>query len=209
MGTAQARFWRRIYLVFSLSLGVISPVICWYMIPDFNPITKPLSYFGVAELTAWYWNVSLLIIAFALYLNAKRSLPQYFKEKKTVRILNALLTFSTVGLCFTAIISMDILLMHRVSAYSFFLGYNLFVFCFGLFRSKRYVRKGMFSMIVGSLMLLSSLLLLPFPSYGVFEIVYFLLLLFWNGHLLYKRVQIEDKALTKELVNQETTSPVS
>ena len=160
MGTAQARFWRRIYLGISLSLGVISPVICWYMIPDFNPITKPLSY-------------------------------------------------SFVALCLTAIVSMDNLIVHRISAYSFFLGYNLFVFSFGFFRSSKYVRKGMFSMIVGSLMLLSSLLLLPFPSYGVFEIVYFLLLLFWNAHLFYKRVETENKALSKELINQETTSPVS
>jgi hypothetical protein len=179
------------------------------MIPEFNPITKPLSYFGVAELTSWYWNLSLLIIALALFINAKRSLPFYFKDSFGLKFLEGLLTFSFIGLCLTALVSMNHVIIHRISAYSFFLGYNLFVFSFGFLRSKKYIRKGMFSMIVGSLMLLSSLLLIPFPSYGVFEIVYFLILLFWNGHLLYKRIQTEDNALTEEVVNQETTSPVS
>jgi len=209
METTQARFWRRVYLGFSLSLGIISPVICWYMIPDFNPITKPLSYFGVAELTSWYWNVSLIIIAFAIYVNAKRSLPSYFKKEAELKFLQTLLSISFVALCLTAIVSMDNLVVHRISAYSFFLGYNLFVFSFGFFHSSKYVRKGMFSMLVGSLMLLSSLLLIPFPSYGVFEIVYFSLLLFWNGHLFYKRMETEDKALIKELVKQEVASPTS
>lgn len=199
MGIIQARFWRRIYLGISLSMGIISPLICWYMIPNFNPITKPLSYFGVAELTAWYWNLSLIIIAFAIYLNAKKSLSHYFNKTAKLKILNTLLSIAFITLCLTAIVSMDYLLLHRISAFGFFLTYNLFVFCFGMFRSSKYVRKGMFSMLVGSLMLLSSLLLLPFPSYGVFEIAYFLLLLFWNGHLFYKRIKIENHSPAQEL----------
>jgi len=209
MGVLQARFWRRIYLGFSLSLGLISPLICWYMVPDFNPITKPLSYFGVAELTAWYWNVSLLLIAVAIYLNSKRSLPHYFNKAIDLKILNSLLVVSFVALCITAIVSMDIRLMHRISAYSFFLTYILFVFSFGFFRSRKYVRKGMFSMIVASLMLLSSLLLIPFPSYGVFEIAYFLLVLFWNGNLFYKRIEKEDSTLLIEMINPEATGSAS
>jgi len=60
-------------------------------------------------------------------------------------------------------------------------------------------------MIIGSLMLLSSLLLLPLPSSGVFEIIYFLLLLFWNGTLFYKRVKTEDRSMDKKLVEAKTT----
>jgi len=205
MGIVQARFWRRIYLGISLSLGIISPLVCWYMIPDFNPITKPLSYFGVAELTAWYWNASLIIIAFAIYLNSKKSLPRYFKKTGELKVLRILLSISFVALCLTAIVSMDKSLLHRISASAFFLTYNLFIFCFGFFRSSKYVRKGMFSMIIGSLMLLCSLLLLPFPSSGVFEIIYFLLLLFWNGNLFYKRVKTEDKYINEKMEKTKTT----
>ncbi len=104
---------------------------------------------------------------------------------------------------------MDYLLLHRISAFTFFISYNLFIFCFGMFRSSKYVRKGMFSMFIGSLMLLSSLLLLPFPSYGIFEITYFLLLLYWNGHLFYKRIRIENRSATQEAqqVKQTTLQP--
>jgi len=72
------------------------------MIPDFNPIEKPLSYFGVAEITAWYWNLSLIMISFAIYLNAKKSLPIYFKKLKTLRILRILLTVSLISLFFNS-----------------------------------------------------------------------------------------------------------
>ena len=184
----RVRFWRRVYLLFSMSLGVISPLICWYMIPDFNPIEKPLSYFGVAEITAWYWNLSLIMISFAIYLNAKKSLPIYFNKLKTLRILRLLLTVSFISLFLTAVVPMNRVLLHRISASSFFLTYNFFVFFFGISRSLKYLRKGLFSIFIGALMLLSSLLLIPFPSYGVFEIVYVLLIVFWNAILFYKRV---------------------
>ena len=188
----RVRFWRRVYLLFSMSLGVISPLICWYMIPDFNPIEKPLSYFGVAEITAWYWNLSLIIISFAIYLNAKKSLHIYFNKLKTLRILRILLTVSFISLFLTAVVPMNRELLHRISASSFFLTYNFFVFFFGISRSLKYLRKGLFSIFIGALMLLSSLLLIPFPSYGVFEIVYVLLIVFWNASLFYKRIIKED-----------------
>lgn len=188
----RVRFWRRVYLLFSMSLGVLSPLICWYMIPDFNPIEKPLSYFGVAEITAWYWNLSLIMISFAIYLNAKKSLHIYFNKLKTLRILRILLTVSFISLFLTAVVPMNSVLLHRISASSFFLTYNFFVFFFGISRSLKYLRKGLFSIFIGSLMLLSSLLLIPFPSYGVFEIVYVLLIVFWNARLFYRRVIKED-----------------
>ena len=194
----RVRFWRRVYLLFSMSLGVLSPLICWYMIPDFNPIEKPLSYFGVAEITAWYWNLSLIIISFAIYLNAKKSLPMYFIKIKTLRILRVLIVVSFISLFLTAVFSLNKPLIHRISATGFFLTYNFFVFFFGISRSLKYLRKGLFSMFIGSLMLLSSLLLIPFPSYGVFEIVYVLLIIFWNASLFYKRVIKEDSPINLE-----------
>ena len=191
----KARFWRRVYLLFSLALGVFSPLICWYMIPEFNPIEKPLSYFGVAEITAWYWNVSLMFIAFAIYLNAKKSLNHDFNRLKTVKILNALLGISFVSLFLTAVIPMNYELVHRISASCFFLIYNFFVFFFGISRALKDLKKGVFSIVIGTLMLLSSLLLIPFPSYGVFEIAYTILIVSWNARIFYNRVIIEGKRL--------------
>ena len=96
------------------------------MILDFNPIEKPLSYFGVAEITAWYWNLSLIMISFAIYLNAKKSLPIYFNKLKTLRILRILLTVS-----FISFLTAVEVLLHRISATGFFLTYNFFVFFLG------------------------------------------------------------------------------
>lgn len=193
MSINKARFWRKLYLVFSLTLGIVSPLFCWYMIPEFNPITKPLSYFGVSEITAWYWNASLIIIAFAIYLNAHKSNLKLFPKIKARKILDSLLIIAVLSLIITALFPMDNTLIHRISAISFFLTYNLFIFCFGALKSRKYIRQGMFSMIIGSAMLLSSLLLLPFPSYGIFEIVYFFLAISWNVRLLFVRAKTEQK----------------
>jgi len=46
-------------------------------------------------------------------------------------------------------------------------------------------------MFIGLSMLCSLLLLLPFKSYGVFEIVYFALILIWNIYFLYSRMKEE------------------
>ena len=198
MSIIKARLIRRIYLIVSLFLGILAPLFCWYMIPDFNPIHRPLSYFGVAELTFWYWNISVIIIATALFINAYRSIPIYFTNPNQKKLLEVLLSISFIALCAVALISMDNYIIHRVAAYSFFLVYNLFVFCFGFIRSLKYVRRGIFSITISILMLLSSLLLLPFPSYGIFEIAYFFLLLLWNTHLFYKRIEFEDRILKKK-----------
>lgn len=200
MSVQRVKKIRRIYLAFSLFLGIASPLLCWYLIPDFNPITKPLSYFGVVEPTDWFWNGSLLIIAIALYINANKSLCNCIKKETYVKILRSVLLIGSVSLCLTALVSMNYLVLHRLSAVSFFLSYNLFVFLFGLFRSLKYVRKGLFSIIIGSSMLLSSLLIIPFPSYGVFELVYIVLVLFWNIGLFSNRIKKEDIELEGELI---------
>lgn len=192
----KARFWRRMYLLFALFLGVASPLLCWYMIPDFNPIEKPLSYFGVAEPTFLFWNFSLLLLALGIYLNGKAS----FRLHKKVfyrKVLYVMLLTSAIALVLTAAVSMEYALFHQLVATCFFLVYNFFVFCFGLFQSFQYVRKGMASVVTGSLMLLSSLLLLPFPSYGVFELVYLSLVIYWNAQLLYKRYKREGRIMRR------------
>ena len=77
-------------------------------------------------------------------------------------------------------------LWHKLPAILFFLSYNFFVFVFGLLRSFSQVRSGFFSVCIGSLMLLSTLLLIPFPKGGVSEILYIQLIAFWNLYMLYK-----------------------
>jgi hypothetical protein len=53
------------------------------------------------------------------------------------------------------------------------------------------VRTGVLSIFIGLAMTFSLLLLLPFKSYGVFEIVYFALILTWNIYFLFQRMKEE------------------
>jgi hypothetical protein len=193
----KVKFLRRLFIIFCILLGIFTPLFCWYKIPDFNPINKPLSHFGVLEPTFLLWNTTLVFLAIGIFWNAYTSLRFYFKKKRFRYPLKIMLIFSSISLVFTASISMEYELFHQIPAVLFFFSYNLFIFCFGLFRSFKYIRRGMFSIFIGLAMLFSTLLLLPFPSYGVFEIVYFALILIWNIYFLF--IRIKEEGLKKRL----------
>jgi len=180
---------RRVYLIFSILLGILAPMYCWYLNPGFNPMEKPLSDFGIQEPTWLLWNSTLVFLAIGIFLNAYTALRYYFKKRRFRYPLKILLLVSSFSLFFTATIPMNYELFHKIPAFLFFFSYNLFVFLFGLFRSLKYLRTGVLSMFIGLSMLCSLLLLLPFKSYGVFEIVYFALILIWNIHFLYNRMK--------------------
>ena len=193
----KVKFLRRLFIIFCILLGIFTPLFCWYKIPDFNPINKHLSHFGVLEPTFLLWNTTLMFLAIGIFWNAYTSLRFYFKKKRFRYPLKIMLIFSSISLVFTASISMEYELFHQIPAVLFFFSYNLFIFCFGLFRSFKYIRRGMFSIFIGLAMLFSTLLLLPFPSYGVFEIVYFALILIWNIYFLF--IRIKEEGLKKRL----------
>lgn len=192
---------RRVYLIFCIFLGILSPIYCWYLRPGFNPMEAPLSDFGIQEPTWLLWNSTLVILAFGIFLNSYTALRYYFKQRRFRYPLKVLLIISSFSLFFTATIPMDYEVFHKIPAFLFFFSYNLFIFLFGLFRSFKYIRKGMFSAFIGLSMLFSLLLLLPFKSYGVFEIVYFALILIWNIYFLYNRMKEEGyKSETKSFL---------
>ena len=187
----KIKFLRRVYLVFCILLGFLAPIYCWYLRPSFNPMHKPLSDFGIQEPTWLLWNSTLVFLAIGIFLNAYTALRYYFKQRRYRYTLKALLLISSFSLFFTATIPMDYDILHRIPAFTFFFSYNLFIFLFGFFRSLKYLRRGFFSIFIGISMLCSLLLLLPFKSYGVFEIVYFALILIWNIYFLYNRMKEE------------------
>ena len=189
MNRRNIKLLRRSFLIFCILLGVLAPFYCWYLLPGFNPMEKPLSDFGIQEPTWLLWNSTLVFLSIGIFLNAYTSLRFYFKKRRYRYPLKTLLLSSSLSLFFTGTIPMDYDVYHKIPAFLFFFSYNLFVFLFGLFRSLKYVRRGVFSIFVGLSMLASLLLLLPFPSYGVFEIVYFSLILVWNIYFLYNRIQ--------------------
>ncbi len=191
MDYSKVKLLRRVFLIFSILLGILVPLYCWYQYPDFNPVHQPLSHFGVIEPTWLLWNSTLVFLSIGIFLNAYTSLRYYFKKRRLRYPLKMLLISSSVSLCLIGTIPMDFEIYHKIPAFLFFFTYNLFVFLFGLFRSLKYLRRGMFSIFIGLSMLASLLLLLPFPSYGVFEIVYFSFILIWNIYFLFTRIKEE------------------
>lgn len=194
----KAKLLRRVYLIFCILLGTFAPIYCWYLRPGFNPMEKPLSDFGIQEPTWLLWNSTLVFLAIGIFLNAYTSLRFYFKKRRFRYPLKMLLIISSFSLFFTATIPMDYELLHRIPAFLFFFTYNLFVFLFGLFRAFKIVRTGALSIFIGIAMTFSLLLILPFKSYGVFEIVYFALILIWNIHFLFTRMKEEGMKSNKE-----------
>ena len=194
----KVKLLRRVYLIFCIILGILTPIYCWYLRPGFNPMEKPLSDFGIQEPTWLLWNSTLVFLAVGIFFNSYTALRYYFKKISFRYPLKALLIIASFSLFFTATIPMDYELFHKIPAFLFFFTYNLFVFLFGLFRSFKHVRAGIFSIFTGIAMIFSLLLLLPFKSYGVFEIVYFSLILIWNIYFLFTRMKEEGMKSDKE-----------
>lgn len=178
---------RRIYITISILLGIFSPILCYILLPEFNIIEHPLSYFGVVEKTNLFWQVSLILIALGLLVNGLRAINNFIRRIGFHIALKIILLTSVFFLILTASFSMQYDFWHHLFAILFFLLYNFFVFFFGLIRSLSYVRRGLFSVVIGCLMLFSSLLLLPFPSSGIAEIAHISLIIFWNTSIFLKR----------------------
>jgi len=151
-----------------------------YLFPEFDPRIHPVSYFGILKNTSFIFIISLVILSVALFWNGITIIEKLIKKKYYKVWLQLILLIASCNLFLTGIITMDFGPFHKTPALCFFLTYNFFIFLFGLARARSYVRKGLFSVLTGSFMLLSSLLLIPFPSYGVAEIVYIFLIFFWN-----------------------------
>jgi hypothetical protein len=191
--TKRIKFIRKIYILFSILIGILSPLICLYFAKDVNLAEKPLSYFALVDSTSLTWFISLIIISIGILWNGNGIINLLIKKKKHKILLKLILISSSFCLIGTATVTMEFELAHKLFAGSFFLLYNFFIFLFGLFRSLSQVRQGLFSVITGSLMLLSALLVIPFPSYGIAELIYTQLCIYWNLILFIKVNRINKK----------------
>jgi len=171
---------RRGYFISSIIVGILSPLICLYLFPEFDPRIHPISYFGILKNTSLIFIISLIIFSISIFWNGSTIIEKLIKNIQYKFWLKLTLTTASICLFLTGVIPMNLGPFHQIPALCFFLIYNFFIFLFGIARARSYVRKGLFSVATGSLMLLSSLLLIPFPSYGVAEVVYIFFIFFWN-----------------------------
>ena len=193
----KLKYIRKIYILTSILIGIISPLICLHFAKEVNLTEKPLSYFALIHKTSLFWLISLIILAIGIFWNGKEVINKFINNRILNLILKIILLLSSISLIGTALITMKYGLAHKIFALSFFLLYNFFVFLFGLFMSFSQVREGFFSVINGSLMLLSALLIIPFPSYGIAEIVYIQICVYWNLIMFIK----SNKLIGKKIID--------
>ena len=112
---------RKLYLISSILVGILSPLTCLYLFPDFDPKKHPVSYFGIFEDTFLIFLISLVIFSIAIFWNGITIIRKLIKQKKYHFILKVLLTIASICLFITGIISnLYLLLLNITYIYSLF-----------------------------------------------------------------------------------------
>ena len=69
----KLKYIRKIYILTSILIGIISPLICLYFAKEVNLTEKPLSYFALIHKTSLFWLISLIILAIGIFWNGKEN----------------------------------------------------------------------------------------------------------------------------------------
>lgn len=164
----------------SFILGLVIPLIASFIIEDWSVYTGAISDFGTQPATAGFWPVYIVISAIGLWINGTSLIEQRYEGFKS-HVLYYMLNASCTGLFLVAIITEEYRYAHGAVAAVFFLVYMLFIFLYGLWQIKKLsFKEGSFSVTIGILLLLTTLLMIPFTGLAMFEITYLALIIFWN-----------------------------
>ena len=121
MNSLHIKILRRIYIIFSIIVGIGAPFLCYWLIPKFNIENDPLSKFGISHHTSDIWLLSLVFIASGLWLNGEYRVQEMIKKEKWRPLLKWILRVSTFSLLLMALIDMDWYWAHKIVALLFFL----------------------------------------------------------------------------------------
>ena len=177
-------FRKRLY-VFTSIIGIIIPIMCFYMLPNINILTDPLSKFGIAQETRLIWMAFLQVLAILLYLSNLNRIDKIKKNinKFEITILTIINILSSVSLSLTGLIDMSIKYAHLGFAGIFFLAYTGFIFWWGFLNIKTNLKEATLSIAIALLILISSIITINFTSfgYGISEIIFIILIIYWNS----------------------------
>ena len=171
-------------IILTAIIGVIIPIICFYLLPSLNILLEPLSKFGIASETKYIWNGFLISLSLMLYLT-NDNLIDNIEDKITniqYKLLTAVNIISSLGLSLTGLIDMKSKLLHLGFATIFFLAYTAFIFWWGFLNIKYDLKKAILSIATSILIILSSIVTIKglHFGYGMFELVFITLIIIWN-----------------------------
>ena len=167
--------------IISSIIGIIIPIICFYLLPNINILLDPLSTFGVAKETWLLWLIFIQIISVLLYFSNLSSINKIKDDIKSIEftILKFINIISSVSLSLTGFIPMNVRYIHLGFAAIFFLSYTAFIFWWGVLNIKYNLKIAIISIITSIIIILTSFTTIIF-GYGLFELTFILLICYWN-----------------------------
>jgi hypothetical protein len=178
-----SKFRKYLYIISSF-IGILIPIFCFYLLPNINILSEPLSKFGIAEETRFIWMFFLQILSLLLYLSNLNSIEKIQKNINTfeLTILTTINIISSVSLSLTGLIDMSIKYVHLGFAGVFFLAYTGFIFWWGFLNIKHNLKDAILSISISILILLSFFIIVKYMSfgYGISEVIFIILITYWN-----------------------------
>jgi len=180
---------KRGWIEISFVLALIIPFIAGLVIKDWSIYTDALSDFGTHPGTAGIWSVYLIILAIGIWLHGMQKIEETFDGVRA-HILYYIINVASTSLMLTAFITEIFRGLHGLVAGTFFVSYMIFIFMYGFWQLESNLKEGAPSVVAGLLLLLTSLLIIPFNGLAIFEIAYILIIVVWN-YIIHKKHRVE------------------
>jgi hypothetical membrane protein len=181
---------KRHWIEISFMLALIIPFIASLVIKDWSIYGNALSDFGTHPGTAGIWSVYLIILAIGIWLHGMQKIEESYDGVKA-HILYYIINVAATSLMLTAFITEIFRGLHGFVAGTFFISYMIFIFMYGFWQLKTNLKEGAPSVVAGLLLLLTSLLIIPFKGLAIFEIAYVVIIVAWN-YLIHTKERIEN-----------------
>ena len=179
MNLDKIRKIKRHWIEASFILALIIPFIAGIVVEDWSIYSDALSDFGTHPGTAGVWSVYLIILAIGIWLHGMQKIEESYDGVRS-HILYYIINIASTSLILTAFITEIFRGLHGFVAGLFFVSYMFFIFIYGFWQLKTNLKEGAISVVTGILLLLTSLLIIPFNGLAIFEIAYISIIVLWN-----------------------------
>ncbi|MBS1647695.1 MAG: hypothetical protein JST67_10180 [Bacteroidetes bacterium] len=166
---------KQVHYLVAIVLFVGTFFFCSTYDTNFHLTTMSLSHLGIYKKIGFVWNISLFIIGITLMIESFLNMNKYMPGSKLLYLFVA----SIVCLLLTASITMDHPI-HYYFAFSYFIGYTVGIFLFGLLLMKTDFRIGFISVVIAiSTLVLPMWVLMWLHSYAIPELIHTALIFVW------------------------------
>lgn len=170
---------RKIQTIASIFCFIIIFFLCWY-VTQFNIKDIPLSKLGINEKIKNLWNFSVVLVSISMFINISAYVFQHLVVgRKFLRVMIGIICVFLAG---TAIIDMNTLVPHSLSAVLYFIGFPIFIFLLSFLNRKhilisewKHHIKSAITMIIIPLICLYS-----FKGLAICELTHAMIVMYWN-----------------------------